>query len=86
MSKRSTDKFFEGQMPAKITFDDDSFDLTTVEFDKSGRFSTDSLLATTQRRFRASTLDEAGILREFSCEVQNISNGRVIGIWKEIDQ
>lgn len=80
------EKLFKGNMPTKITFDDDSFDMTTIEFKDTGQFSTDSLKAVNKKRFRASVVDSKGELREFQCEVENVETGHVSGKWTELDQ
>jgi hypothetical protein len=77
-------KYFEGEFPTKIRFEDDSFDLTTVDFDKQGRFTTKSPKALSEKKFSASLLDPSGNLRELACEVEEIAEGSVIGRWTEI--
>jgi hypothetical protein len=79
-------KYFEGQFPTKITFEDDSFDLTTVDFNKLGTFTTPSIKASTKEKFNATLLDPSGNLRQLNCEVDQIINGAVIGRWTEISQ
>lgn len=73
--------YFEGDFPTKITFEDDSFDLTTICIDKSGTFSTRSKKANLEKKFNASFVDQLGNLIELECEVEAASNGAVIGKW-----
>ena len=72
----------EGNYPVKLEFEDDSFDLTTAIFHKSGKITCESRKALSFSKFRLVVLDQSGRLREIECCVVELLLNGVIATTK----
>lgn len=69
-----------GNFPAKLEFEDDSFELTVAELSKNGSFrcKVKTTLPAGIERFRMALMDE-DILSEFECNIVENRDGLIFG-------